>query len=127
MLDANVQSFKNLEENLAEMGLSADELPLVLQYNKRDLADICSVEELDETLNRRGWPSFEAVAIHGEGVFETLKGVSRETLLSLRQRLTSGPAEAKPAAIAAPNPFDPPVITAAFPVRSNSLIPGSMV
>jgi signal recognition particle receptor subunit beta len=98
MLDANVQSFKNLEENLAEMGLSTDELPLVLQYNKRDLADICSVEELDETLNRRGWPCFEAVAIHGEGVFETLRGVSRETLLSLRQRLTSGPAETKPAA-----------------------------
>jgi mutual gliding-motility protein MglA len=98
MLDANVQSFKNLEENLAEMGLSADELPLVLQYNKRDLADICSVEELDETLNRGGWPCFEAVAIHGQGVFETLKGVSRETLLALRQRLTSGAAEAKPAA-----------------------------
>ena len=45
MLQANLDSFRNLEENLAEMGLSVDTLPLVLQYNKRDLADICSVEE----------------------------------------------------------------------------------
>ncbi len=107
MLDANIQSFKNLEENLAEMDLTVDELPIVLQYNKRDLSDICTKEELDEALNRNGWPSFEAVAIHGTGVFETLKGVSRETLMSLRKRLTSGDekAAAKPAApTAAPAP-----------------------
>ena len=93
MLDANIQSFKNLEENLAEMGLTLDEMPLVLQYNKRDLADICSPAELDEALNRNGWPSFEAVAIHGQGVFETLKGISRATLMTLRQRLTTGTSE----------------------------------
>lgn len=103
MLDANVQSFKNLEENLAEMDLTVDELPIVLQYNKRDLSDICSKEELDEALNRNDWPSFEAIAIEGTGVFETLKGVSRETLMSLRKRLTSGgekeqPSVAKPTA-----------------------------
>jgi len=99
MLDANVQSLKNLGENLAEMGLTVSELPLVLQYNKRDLGDICSVEELDETLNSGGWPSFEAVAIQGKGVFETLKGVTRATLVSLRQRLTHGDrATSRPAA-----------------------------
>jgi mutual gliding-motility protein MglA len=90
MIEANVESFRNLEENLAEMGLAIDAMPLVLQYNKRDLADIAPVEELDRTLNRGGWPAFEAVAIRGVGVFETLRGISRETLLALRDRLGQG-------------------------------------
>src|SRR4026207_886127 len=51
MLQANVDSFHNLEENLAEMGLSAETLPLVLQFNKRDLPDICTVEEMNQALN----------------------------------------------------------------------------
>jgi signal recognition particle receptor subunit beta len=88
MLEANLESFKNLEENLAEMGLAVDAMPLVLQYNKRDLSDILSTEELGRALNRGSRPWFEAVAIRGDGVFETLKGVSRLTLLSLRERLT---------------------------------------
>jgi mutual gliding-motility protein MglA len=118
MIEANVQSFKNLEENLAEMGLSVDSVPLVLQYNKRDLSDIVPVDELDRSLNRGGWPSFEAVAIRGTGVFETLKGISRETLLALRDRLGPGetgrgktvvpaaaaPPPAPPAAPAGPSP-----------------------
>jgi len=112
MIEANVQSFKNLEENLAEMGLSVDTVPLVLQYNKRDLSDIVPVEELDRALNRGGWPSFEAVAIRGTGVFETLKGISRETLLALRERLGDSagrvqPGPAAPAGPAAPGPPPP--------------------
>jgi mutual gliding-motility protein MglA len=51
MVQANIDSFKNLEENLAEMGLSSESLPLVLQYNKRDLANICTVEEMNRSLN----------------------------------------------------------------------------
>jgi mutual gliding-motility protein MglA len=88
MLQANIDSFRNLEENLQEMGLSVDSVPLVLQYNKRDLQDICSVEEMDQALNRGNWPAFESSAITGMGVFETLKGVSKLTLLSLKKRLT---------------------------------------
>ena len=76
-LQANLDSFRNLEENLTEMGLSVDTLPMVLQYNKRDLADIFSVDELNQALNRQGWPSFEASAVSGQGVFETLKGISK--------------------------------------------------
>src|SRR5262249_49843571 len=87
MLQANQESFRNLEENLAEMGLSIDGLPLVLQYNKRDLADIYSVEELNQALNRQSWPWFEASAVSGHGVFETLKGISKFTLLALKKRL----------------------------------------
>ena len=107
MLDANVDSFRNLEENLGEMGLSVDSIPLVLQYNKRDLADVCSIAELEGALNRNGWPHHEAIAIEGKGVFETLKAVSRNTLLSLKSRLAGDrdrPAPARPAAPPAPAP-----------------------
>src|SRR5262245_9827548 len=102
MLRANLESFKNLEDNLAEMGLSVDTVPLVLQYNKRDLADICTVEEMNEALNPKGWPWFESSALTGQGVFDTLKGVSKLTLLSLKKRLTKGPETARPAARPAP-------------------------
>src|SRR5436305_5148584 len=87
MVQANVESFRNLEENLVEMGLSSDTLPLVLQYNKRDLADICTLDEMNAALNRSDWPWFEASAVTGVGVFETLKGISRQTLMALKKRL----------------------------------------
>ncbi len=100
MLQANLDSLANLEENLAEMGLDLGEIPLVLQLNKRDLDDICSVEEMNRALNRGDWPVFEASALHGEGVFETLKGISKVTLMSLKRRLT-GEREGRAAAGAA--------------------------
>ncbi|HXO19614.1 MAG TPA: GTPase domain-containing protein, partial [Thermoanaerobaculia bacterium] len=79
MLEANLESFRNLRENLAEIGLSVDEIPLILQLNKRDLADIYSVEELNQAINRHGWPHYETSAVSGQGVFETLKGISKYT------------------------------------------------
>jgi mutual gliding-motility protein MglA len=116
MLQANVESFRNLEENLAEMGLSVDTLPLVLQLNKRDLGDICSVEEMNAALNRHNWPHFEASAVTGTGVFETLKGISRFTLMSLKKRLgRSEPAPARPAAPAPAKPAAAPPPPAAAP------------
>ena len=87
MLQANVDSLSNLEANLAEMGLDLMEIPLVLQLNKRDLDDVCTVEEMNAALNRGDWPCFEASALHGEGVFDTLKGVSKVTLMALKKRL----------------------------------------
>ncbi len=98
MIQANLDSFRNLEENLADMGLSSETLPLVIQYNKRDLADVVSIDELNRTLNRNNWGWFEASAVHGTGVLETLKGISKLTLLALRQRLarSSGPERAMP-------------------------------
>jgi mutual gliding-motility protein MglA len=104
MLQANAEAFRNLEENLAEMGLSADTLPLVLQYNKRDLPDILSVEEMNEALNRGNWPHVEACAVSGVGVFETLKEISRVTLLSLKKRLSRPEAQAAPPRPPAPRP-----------------------
>jgi hypothetical protein len=110
MLQANAEAFHNLEENLAEMGLSADTLPLVLQYNKRDLPDILSVEEMNEALNRGNWPHVEACAVSGIGVFETLKEISRVTLLSLKKRLSRPEAQAAP-----PRPPGPPRLPAQTP------------
>ncbi len=110
MLQANVESFRNLEENLAEMGLSMDTLPLVLQYNKRDLADICTIDEMNAALNRNNWPWFEASAVSGVGVFETLKGISRYTLMALKKRLgrnEPAAAPARPGAAPAPRPAAP--------------------
>ena len=78
----NVESFRNLEENLREYGLSLDDLPYVLQYNKRDLPNVAPVEYLEFLLNRRARrvPFFEAVAVEGKGVFDTLNTISRMAL-----------------------------------------------
>lgn len=113
MVQANLDSFRNLEENLEEMGLSVDTIPLALQYNKRDLGDIASIEELNKTLNRKNWPYFEATAINGEGVFETLKGVSKLTLMALKKRLSRSSDSISPAA-----PTAPPIITTATPEQA---------
>ncbi len=98
MLQANIESFQNLEENLAEMGLSLDNIPVALQYNKRDLPNICTREELDQALNRQEWPAIEASALNGDGVFETLKMISKATLLALKKRLTKSRPEGSGAA-----------------------------
>jgi hypothetical protein len=118
MVQANVDSFRNLEENFNEMGLSMDNVPLVLQYNKRDLHDIASVEELNQAMNRGNWPHFEASALTGTGVFETLKGISKLTLLSLKKRLTKDQpvrGGARPQPVSRPAPASAPAHHAAEP------------
>jgi hypothetical protein len=86
MFEANIESYKNLEENVRELGLNLDEIPMVLQYNKRDLKAVVSVEELNEALNKRNMPWFEASALLGDGIFETLKGISKATLITVRKK-----------------------------------------
>ncbi len=93
MLPSNVESFRNMEVNLAELGIKTDEIPLVLQYNKRDLPEVCSVAELGEALNSGGWPEFETSALDGQGIFEVLREISRMTLVSLKKQLEDGAAE----------------------------------
>ena len=90
MKDPNVESLKNLRENLAEIGLNLDAIPRVFQYNKRDLQNILSIDELNEALNADGSvEAFEASATNGTGVFETLKGISKLTLRSLKGRMST--------------------------------------
>src|SRR4051794_10230849 len=89
MLDANLESFKNLRENLAEIGLSIDEIPLVLQLNKRDLPNIAPADDVVDVIDpERKYDFVEAVASRGDGVFETLKVISKLTLRTLRRRMT---------------------------------------
>jgi hypothetical protein len=79
-MDENIESYQNLIENLDGYGYDMGKLPLVFQYNKRDLSDISSVDELERTLNPKGIPYFEAVASQGAGVFDTLKCISKLVL-----------------------------------------------
>jgi mutual gliding-motility protein MglA len=83
-LDADAESMSDLAENLAEQGQSLDQVPLVIQYNKRDLDDITPLDELRELLNPRGVPELEASAARGVGVFETLKAVGRLALTGIK-------------------------------------------
>lgn len=82
--DANIESMADLDENLAEHGRSLDEVPLILQYNKRDLPGVVSVQDLRAALNTMGAPEVEASAATGEGVSETLKAVGRLVLARMR-------------------------------------------
>lgn len=87
--DENVESFNNLLENLQEYGYDLDKIPMVLQYNKRDLPDIMSVEELNQLLNSRNWPVFESSAHKGAGVFDTLKLIIKLILEKARKSDTA--------------------------------------
>jgi signal recognition particle receptor subunit beta len=88
-VEPNEESLASLRQNLEELGSDPRSLPLVFQYNKRDLRNILPVERLQQSLNPGGVPSFEAAAIHGVGVFETLKEISRRSLATVRARLES--------------------------------------
>ena len=82
-MDANIAAMENLYENLADYGYDPQQLPIVLQWNKRDLPSAVPAEELNEQLNPGGFPAFEAVAVRGDGVFDTLRAVSKMVLKSL--------------------------------------------
>jgi signal recognition particle receptor subunit beta len=85
--EPNEESLSNLRQNLEELGLELGKVPLVIQYNKRDLRNILPIPELQKSLNPGGVPSFEAAAVHGVGVFETLKEISRLSLASIRTKV----------------------------------------
>lgn len=83
-MEANLESYHGLERNLAEQGYDVSKVPMVMQWNKRDLPNIVPVEDLQFQLNKRKFPAFEAVATNGQGVFETLKMVSKSVLLNIK-------------------------------------------
>jgi hypothetical protein len=85
-MDANVESVRNLKENLREHGIVIDKVPYVLQLNKRDLPTAVPVPELEKALRVKDEPVFEAVASRGVGVFETLKAVVKAVLMDLKAR-----------------------------------------
>jgi signal recognition particle receptor subunit beta len=82
-LDANVESLQNLEDNLKRQGIRIREIPVVIQYNKRDLPNALPVAEINKELNKLNAPHFESVATTGLGVEETLKGITQLVLAHL--------------------------------------------
>ncbi len=85
MLDADLESLSNLRDNFADMGIDLSDFPVVLQYNKRDLPDVLSVEEMNAALNPRGVPFYEAVAMTGEGVLKTFTAMSKLVLQDMQK------------------------------------------
>ncbi|MEP6802639.1 MAG: ADP-ribosylation factor-like protein, partial [Acidobacteriota bacterium] len=99
MLPKNLESWQNLKDNLKANGVSFEGIPVVIQYNKRDLSDILSVDALQEALGLSSYPFVEAVASAGRGVTETFKLISKLTFVDLLRRLQGRkPEEAGPVA-----------------------------
>jgi hypothetical protein len=86
-LDENIESLQNLHQNVLDQGMDVRTLPMILQYNKQDLPRelILSPSELDDALNFRALTSVSADALHGPGVFETLKAISADVLRKLSE------------------------------------------
>jgi signal recognition particle receptor subunit beta len=87
-LEENIESFQDLHANLSDQGIDPRGMPLVVQYNKQDLPAelILAVPTLSDAINFRDVPGFSADALHGPGVFETLRGISELVL----RRLSAG-------------------------------------
>jgi len=85
-MEANIESIRNLEENLQEHGFELSSMPYALQFNKRDLPTAVPVDNMYRILNFKGEPTFEGIAVQGMGVFETLKAVAKLVLQELSRR-----------------------------------------
>ncbi len=83
-MEENIESLRNLEKNLEQQGYNIREIPLIMQYNKRDLPNVASLAELRSALNPYNAPEIEAIASEGKGVFESLKTVSKSIINVLK-------------------------------------------
>ena len=86
-MESNMESLKGLESNLIDQGQDMEGLPLVMQWNKRDLPNTTPIKDLEMNLNKWKSPSFEAVASDGQGVFDTLKMISKLVLMNVKGSL----------------------------------------
>ena len=111
-MQENIESLHNLKDNLDEYGYDMSELPMVIQYNKRDLPNIADISELESKLNPGGLPYFEAVALTGDGVFKTLKTISKMVLDEVRKSSQSAPKIVKPQPVGVAAPQSSPQISA---------------
>jgi hypothetical protein len=109
-VDDNLAAFEELRSALTAYGRQLEEVPLVLQYNKRDLSDSYALEELHRKLQMQGVAAFEAVARDGTAVLQTLTTISKRVIRHLRERAKAPPSAQAPAAGAAPSE---PVVDAA--------------
>ncbi len=98
-MDSNLESFENLCDNLRDMGLAPEQMPIVFQYNKRDLPGVLPVEQLRARLNPRGLPDFETVAEKGKGVLDVLRAVTKGVIRSLKAKGVFPSATPRPAPV----------------------------
>jgi mutual gliding-motility protein MglA len=84
-MESNMESIDDLKINLSEQGYELEKLPFAVQHNKRDLPNIVPIEDMNKLVNLRNDPWFEAVAVTGKGVFETLKAVAKQVLFELKK------------------------------------------
>ncbi len=104
MIDSNIESLENLKTNLKINNLDPETIPIVFQYNKRDLENLIDLGELDKELNWRNVPSFPASAIKGMGVNETLRKIIELVIINLHQKEAS----LKGTKVSAPEKVSPP-------------------
>jgi len=94
MREQNVDSFKNMRENLVANNINPDEIPILLQYNKRDLPNILSIDELSNDLNENGkYKYVEAIAIDGEGVEEAFQNITKVAVEEIKKKVDLSPSE----------------------------------
>jgi GTPase SAR1 family protein len=86
MMEANLESLENMKENLVENNLDPNDIPIIFQYNKRDLPSTLSLDELNSNLNTRGSKYFESIAIEGKGVKESFETITREVLKHIAKK-----------------------------------------
>lgn len=118
-MEENKESLNNLLENLKSYGYQIEEIPMILQYNKRDLPEVATIEQLQDVLNRWNIPYYEAVAFKGIGVFDTLKGICKLVIENLKSKTQiSQQPESQPAVAAVPvhRPAPAPVTTPVAPL-----------
>ena len=126
MLDANLESFENMRQNLEANEIDPDEIPIVLQYNKRDLPNALPIEILNERMNPHNYPFNEAIAVNGAGVEDTLKAVTKLVFKSLSAKYgDAAPPPVAPGAGRAPAPprAAPPVAVAPPPAPAPAPAP----
>jgi len=133
MIEANIESFGNLEENLAEHAMKLADMPHIIQFNKRDLPDVATTEELNAAINKYNAPIYEAIATTGIGVHDTLKAVTRLVLNSLKERygdtkkVDREPAAAMMAAAGSPGPKAEAAVARASAPRNQAPPPPPVV
>lgn len=123
-LQENIESLKNLEENLAEYGINIADIPMVIQWNKRDMPNVLDIPTLEKEINYLGVPTEPAIAPTGQGVFPTLKKCATMVLESVSKKVRENNKTTISTPIIAknPNPAQAPVASASNLEKSKPML-----
>jgi signal recognition particle receptor subunit beta len=113
-IQENIESYQNMEENLAEYGYKRENVSIIIQYNKRDLPNAMTIDELNRTMNKHNLPCSEAIANKGQGVFESLKMIGKIVIDALNQKYSRQTAKPGPR-VPLPPKSPPPLQSAPLP------------